>query len=64
MTFQGCWIYRMDNGDVGVQAVRPVIVENKCIMDGAKLSLRNNQTIRLCDDEMTVLAIYGIEFDE
>lgn len=62
LIFQGCRIYRLKNGAVGITALNPVLIGGKCIMGGEKLLLENNQQIALCEEDMSILTEYEIRF--
>ena len=53
-------MYRNDTGEVGVCAVKPVVVGDKCITYGENVLLKNNQKITLCNEDKSILAEYEL----
>jgi hypothetical protein len=51
----------MGSGEVGVRAVRPVIIGDSAIIGGEKLQVKDKQRICLCRDDMTVVTEYEFQ---
>lgn len=66
-------MFRLQTGEVGVRAIKPVIVdgeimrEDPVIVDGQCVAnrgisiLKSNSTVVLCEEDMTVVAEYQIQ---
>jgi len=56
----GCRVYKLQRGEVGICAVKPVLVGEKRIDDGTKVLLENNETFTLCEEDMSHVSKYQI----
>jgi hypothetical protein len=61
LTDLGCRIYRNDNGQVGVRAVRAVGSGDQFITAGEHLTLKDGQSFCLCHEEGMILQEYELQ---
>ena len=69
-----CRVFRLKNGEVGIRAIKPVIVDGKviklekplvvdgkCVANRGILMLKTDSTIALCGEDMNIVAEYTLK---
>jgi hypothetical protein len=53
----------LQTGKAGICAVKPIIVDGTCIVDGEKSTIKNHSKVVLCEDDMTIVAEYEVQIN-
>ena len=56
-------MFRLQNGEFGICAVKPVIVDGMCYGNREKLALKSNSKVVLVEEDMSVIAEYEAQIN-
>ena len=53
-------MFRLPTGELGVKAIKPVFIGDKCIMSGERLSIKSDDQLVICEEDMSVIVRYEL----
>jgi hypothetical protein len=56
-------VFLLQTGEVGIRAIKPIIVDGKCIENQEIVILKPHSQVVLCEDDMYVTAVYDLQIN-
>jgi hypothetical protein len=63
LTDLDCRVFPLQTGEFGIRAIKPIIVDGKCIENRKTVILKPQSQVVLCEDDMFVTAVYEVQFN-